>query len=99
MNMSCQDMDALGVYLESKFDSFLNDDMKGLWDSVDSDLDQVIYLIFFFFNFNFLKTFKAIKDIKIGTHTWSPIIYFSVECIILICLFILHYRSTKILDF
>uniref|UniRef100_A0A2S2R2A5 Cyclic AMP response element-binding protein A n=1 Tax=Sipha flava TaxID=143950 RepID=A0A2S2R2A5_9HEMI len=42
MNMSCQDMDALGVYLEfpSKFDSFLNDDMKGLWDSVDSDLDQ-----------------------------------------------------------
>lgn len=43
MNMSCQDMDALGIYnmeFPSKLDPFLNDDMKDLWDS---DLDQVIF--------------------------------------------------------
>lgn len=39
MSMSCQDMDALGIYMEfpSKLDPFMNDDMKDLWDS---DLDQ-----------------------------------------------------------
>lgn len=42
MNMSCQDMDALGIYMEfPKLDPFINDDMKDLWDS---DLDQVILL-------------------------------------------------------
>lgn len=40
MNTSCQEMDALGIYMEfpSKLDPFMNDDMKDLWDS---DLDQV----------------------------------------------------------
>uniref|UniRef100_A0A2S2PKH0 Cyclic AMP response element-binding protein A n=1 Tax=Schizaphis graminum TaxID=13262 RepID=A0A2S2PKH0_SCHGA len=37
MAMSCQDMDALGIYMELKLDPFINDDMKDLWDS---DLDQ-----------------------------------------------------------
>lgn len=40
--MSCQDMDALGIYMDQfpKLDPFMNDDMKVLWDS---DLDQVIF--------------------------------------------------------
>lgn len=37
MTMSCQDMDALGIYMELKLDPFINEDMKDLWDS---DLDQ-----------------------------------------------------------
>lgn len=45
--MSCQDMDALGIYMSgefpSKLDPFMNDDMKDLWDS---DLDQVNYYVF-----------------------------------------------------
>lgn len=47
MNMSCQDMDALGMYMEfpSKLDPFMNDDMKDLWDS---DLDQVNWFLYFF---------------------------------------------------
>lgn len=44
--MSCQDMDALGMYMEfpSKLDPFMNDDMKDLWDS---DLEQVNCFFYF----------------------------------------------------
>lgn len=60
--MSCQDMDALGIYMSGEFptklDPFMNDDMRDLWDS---DLDQVFILITFC-NYCFFKVRQIITD-------------------------------------